>query len=122
MVTLLTTAVNDGSTSTLQSLFELKELWLKEVVVNVCQSKLRDGSCKLDKDTLLELSKTEIKNVFGQTFLFDSNLIMNTIDNFFTFKKRTQLVKTEFKILNKELVYFKKQLFSRQVFWACFSK
>ena len=121
LVNLLTSVVDDGSksSSTVQTLSELKDLWLKEVVAGVCQDTIRDVALngKIERDTLINLSKTEVGNVFGPNFLYDVNLLEATVDRLFTFKKRNSSFLTkELNIFNEEVVCFKTRQFGKSRF------
>ena len=117
---LLSAAVDDGSTSSnVHCLSELKNLWLKEVILGVCRSTVGEFGFlgKLDNRTLVERSKTEIHNIFGPNFVYDSNLIGSTIDKVLTFKKRIpSLLTTELKVLNNQITSFKTQQFGKNRF------
>ena len=99
----------------------LKELWLKEVVAGICQDTMRDVALngKVERDTLINLSKTEVGNVFGPNFLYDVNLLEATVDRLFTFKKRNSSFLTkELNIFNEEVVYFKRRELGKSRFLA----
>ena len=100
----------------MQTFSELKDLWLKEVVVGVCQNCMRDiaSSGKIERDTFLGLSKSEVWNVFGPNFLYDINLVKITVDRLLTFKKRNlSLLTKELNILNEEVVFIKRRQFRK---------
>ena len=103
----------------MQNLSELKEYWIKEVVVGVCQDTMRDmaSNGKFERDTLKDLSIKEIKNVFRPNFLYDVNLVKDKVDRLFTFKKRNpSLLTKERNTLNEEVVCFKRQQLGKSRF------
>ena len=116
---LLTADVEDDSTSSnVDRLSELKILWLKEVVLGLCRSSVSDFGVlgRFVKRTLVERSKTEIENIFGPTFNYDSNVIGSTIEKVLTFKKQgTSLLTTKFNVLNNQIISFKTQQFGKKI-------